>query len=272
MEEVKKREYVPLSNPQKNSLILDSPYYMVRLDDFALNMDWQKFDRAKTIFHTYRIKPLIAVIPDNQDPGLLALPACPTSFWAEVRSLQRSGWGIGLHGYQHLQRTQSRGLHFPSIRPSEFSGLSYHVQLEMLEYAKSIFDRNRVRTNVFVAPWHSFDRETIRALKQIEIFIISDGLAIYPYFWEGMLFVPQLVEKPRAFLSGIHTFCFHLNSFDEKDFEYLDSFLTKYHHRFISFDEGSRRAVPGMGHLWNRGIGRILDKLLQTKRWIRKYQ
>ena len=42
----------------------------VRMDDIAPGMDWKKFNDFKELLDEYGIKPLIGVVPDNQDDNL----------------------------------------------------------------------------------------------------------------------------------------------------------------------------------------------------------
>ena len=41
--------------------------YLFRIDDVCPEMDWGKFDRLVNLFKRFEIKPLLAVVPDNQD-------------------------------------------------------------------------------------------------------------------------------------------------------------------------------------------------------------
>ena len=42
----------------------------IRMDDITPDMDWTKFMRFKALCDKYRIRPLVGVVPDNQDPNL----------------------------------------------------------------------------------------------------------------------------------------------------------------------------------------------------------
>ena len=47
---------------------------LIRLDDIAENMNWELMDKCEILFDKYNIKPLLGVIPNNQDPELLKYP------------------------------------------------------------------------------------------------------------------------------------------------------------------------------------------------------
>ena len=41
--------------------------FSIRLDDITPDMDWEQFYRVKKILDKFSIKPLIGIVPDNQD-------------------------------------------------------------------------------------------------------------------------------------------------------------------------------------------------------------
>ena len=43
--------------------------YILRLDDASDYMDVEKWSRMEELLDKYQIKPLVGVIPDNQDPA-----------------------------------------------------------------------------------------------------------------------------------------------------------------------------------------------------------
>ena len=44
---------------------------LIRMDDISEHMNWELMDKCETLFDKYQIKPLLGVIPINQDPELL---------------------------------------------------------------------------------------------------------------------------------------------------------------------------------------------------------
>ena len=53
---------------------------LIRLDDIAENMNWDLMERSELLFDKYKIKPVLGVIPNNQDGELLAYPK-KNNFW-----------------------------------------------------------------------------------------------------------------------------------------------------------------------------------------------
>jgi predicted deacetylase len=142
-------------------------------------MNWSVWRQVEEILIRFEVKPILAVIPDNQDEKL-RICGPNKAFWDEVRGWQARGWTIGLHGYQHLYETRNAGL-IGINKFSEFSGLTYAEQLSKLRKALEIFERERVVPDIWVAPAHSFDRTTLRALCDLGIRRVSDGFSLYPH-------------------------------------------------------------------------------------------
>lgn len=74
--------------------------YIFRIDDICPEMDWQRFEKLINIFNKYGVKPLLAVIPDNQDSSLKKQSPIP-DFWEKVRDWQNKNYIVGMHGYTH---------------------------------------------------------------------------------------------------------------------------------------------------------------------------
>jgi peptidoglycan/xylan/chitin deacetylase (PgdA/CDA1 family) len=165
---------------------------------------------VETILNSYDIRPIVAVIPDNQDVTLHHGPPL-ADFWGRMRRWQANGWTIGLHGYQHRYVTKSSGI-IGVNRFSEFAGLPFDEQYQKLKAAKTIFQRELLDADIWVAPAHSFDWNTVRVLKQLEMHTISDGLHLWPYRDEGgLLWIPQQLGNFHKMGPGVWTVCLHLD-------------------------------------------------------------
>ena len=44
--------------------------FLFRLDDIAPNMDWSMMDKVEKLFNSYNVKPILGVIPKNEDKDL----------------------------------------------------------------------------------------------------------------------------------------------------------------------------------------------------------
>jgi predicted deacetylase len=191
--------------------------YLVRFDDICPTMNWEMWFRIEEVLLNHGIMPLLAVIPDNQDEKLHVAPP-RSSFWEEVRKWQGRGWTIGLHGYQHRFVTQQAGIVGIQHR-SEFAGLPRSEQAEKLRRGVEVFRRNGVQPQIWIAPAHSFDWNTIAALQEVGITTISDGFATAPHMdSQGLLWVPQQLWKFRWRPFGVWTVCYHHNRWSESQF------------------------------------------------------
>jgi len=207
--------------------------YLFRVDDVCPEMDWEKFEKLIKIFDKFNVKPLLAIIPNNQDGVLKKNPPNP-NFWPRIEELKENGYMVGMHGYQHRYLNKSGGM-LRLYRGSEFANLPFESQLEKIKKGKKILERHKIKTNIFVAPGHSFDRNTIKALRVAGFEYISDGIALWPFEKYGIIWVPQILWRPRKIPIGILTVCLHSNTLPETGFLKLEEFIQKNREDIIDF-------------------------------------
>jgi predicted deacetylase len=204
-----------------------SAQYLVRFDDLCPTANWRVWRQVESIVARHGVKPLVAVVPDNQDPELVAAEADPT-FWHRVRQWQSRGWAIGLHGYQHRYVTREAGLIGRNCY-SEFAGLSETEQRRKITAGLAILSSHDVRADAWVAPAHSFDAITERVLAEQGIDCISDGYSLRPHLSaEGQLWIPQQIARFRRLPAGVWTVCFHVNRWTTGDLERFDADLKRF--------------------------------------------
>ena len=160
----------------------------IRLDDITPDMDWEKFLIFKELLTLYNIKPLIGVVPENKDNNLIREEK-KADFWSYVKELQKEGWSIAMHGYQHIYDTNQGGM-FPLNHFSEFAGHSLEIQKKKIKTGKALLEEKGIYTDIFMAPAHSYDKNTLTALKENGFCKITDGFGSKPYIWQGMTFYP----------------------------------------------------------------------------------
>ena len=98
---------------------------------------------------------------------------------------------------------------------SEFAGLPYKEQYERIRRGKEIMNSKGLYTDIWMAPGHSFDQNTLKALKDSGFRYLTDGTALYPFKRNDLVFVPQQLWQPRPFSFGVFTICLHSNIADD---------------------------------------------------------
>ena len=99
-----------------------------RLDDIAPGLKRDNFKRIEEIFDEFDIKPMIGVVPQNEDSNL-SVDDIDDGFWDDIRRLQDKGWIIAQHGYRHVYSNECGGL-LDANPFSEFAGVSYEEQYD----------------------------------------------------------------------------------------------------------------------------------------------
>ncbi len=216
--------------------------YVMRLDDACPKRDIAKWDRMEALLDKYGVKPLVGVIPDCKDPNMDQY-AEDADFWTKrIKSWQEKGWQFALHGYNHVFRTDCGGIN-PVNRRSEFAGVPYEEQKQMISDGVAILHRHGINPKVFFAPAHTFDENTIKALQEVsDIRIISDTPANKPYSKYGMTFVPQQSGHVRKLPFNTVTFCYHPNTTSDKSFDELENFLKKNVFKVFPLKETSKKS------------------------------
>jgi hypothetical protein len=67
--------------------------YLFRLDDACPTMDLGKWQAVERVLTSRGIRPIVAIVPANEDPALARSAADP-SFWQRARAWARAGWVI----------------------------------------------------------------------------------------------------------------------------------------------------------------------------------
>ena len=199
-----------------------------RIDDVTPGMNWDNFHKFLNLFQKYNVVPLLGVVPENRDPNL-TLGKEDGSFWKTIKRLSDSGRvEISQHGYRHIYTTNGIQLFYRicGFQPqSEFSGISYEKQYRMIKAGRDILRRHGIKADIWMAPGHSFDKNTVRALKELKFRAVTDGIGLFPVKKEGITFVPQQVWGPVKSRIGVKTICLHLNTADDEMYRMVEEHL-----------------------------------------------
>lgn len=215
----------------------------VRLDDITADMDWPKFLKFKALLDKYNIKPLLGIVPENKDDVLKGSDeGAPEDYYSYIKSLEEDGWTLSMHGYNHVYTTKRAGL-FPLNNFSEFAGVDYAKQLEMITKGKEMLNNHGIETDVFMAPGHSYDKNTIKALLSAGFNTLTDGFAKGPVIYRGIKMIPisfkmsQTFKKSADGKKGYSTIVVHTGMLKDKDFESYEAIFRRKELEFIAYSD-----------------------------------
>ncbi|MCR4762382.1 MAG: DUF2334 domain-containing protein [Lachnospiraceae bacterium] len=205
----------------------------VRLDDIAPAMCWDRFERMTALLDRYQAKPLLGVIPDCTDEKLLNGEGVTTvpaeEFAGRIREFRSQGAEVAMHGVHHVYTTQDGGI-FPLNRKSEFAGLPYEEQEKLLQEGVRRMEELGLATDIFMAPSHSYDENTLKALKACGFRRVTDGFGSDPYRYRELTFYPITRSQKQAVQSkteGTATLVYHVNSMTEEDFARVEALFSE---------------------------------------------
>lgn len=202
-----------------------SARYLLRLDDACDTMDRHKWGLLESVLDRHELRPMVAIIPDNQDPAL-KFESRDASFWDRVRNWQSKGWTLAMHGHTHVMHATQQPRLLPFYERSEFVGLELAAQKLKIRMAWLRFLGEGVTPQVWVAPAHSFDALTLQALREeTSIGIVSDGIAFDAYFEHGFHWIPQQLWGLVPRVAGLWTVCLHPNTMTAAAIAELDEAL-----------------------------------------------
>ena len=209
-------------------------------------MDRTQWNIAMNFVDKYDIKALLGVVPDCLDPDL-QVDEPIDNFWEYIRELQSKGHTIAMHGLHHLLEINADGI-ITKNKKSEFAGYSYDIQLEKIKRGKAILAQHGIQTDVFFAPAHSYDDNTLKALAANGFRYISDGKSRKPYSKYGIICIParDFGLSWLSFLNGNYsTLIFHTNEWKNKGkkllWDKLIMMVSNKNLKFLSFEDVIKR-------------------------------
>lgn len=213
--------------------------YLIRLDDACPTMDAAKWQRMEDILDRYGVRPMVGVIPNNND-SKQKIDAEDPAFWNKVDNWVKKQWAIALHGYDHCYISEEglKGLN-PLWARSEFAGVPLDKQKEKIREGVKILRSHGIDPKYFFAPSHTYDQNTLVALKEeSNIRIISDTIATKPYKDGDFTIIPQLGGHCTEMkIPGIWTFCLHPSAMTDENFVATENFLKAHKEEFIKFSQ-----------------------------------
>ena len=210
--------------------------YLMRFDDINSRIDWEKFFKIKKVLEKHNIKSILGVVPNCLDRNLYSSKPL-NNYFDYLRDCKKYGDFIAQHGYTHIYDSKSKGI-FGSSHNSEFAGHTLKEQIRRISLGKQILKKERLWQPIFMAPSHSFDINTIIALKNFKFKFILDGFSLFPYQENNLNFIPQIVSKPLPKkLPCISQLCIHINTISNQDLSNLIYFIENNHEKFTTIDQ-----------------------------------
>jgi len=238
--------------------------YILRFDDINPEMAWSRFIPLKQKLEKVGIVSILGVIPDCFDQTIM-VEKRNSNFFDLVRGWKNYGDTIAQHGTHHIYSTSSAGILKINNR-SEFAGLPYNEQLNLIKKGKKILEDEECWQPFFMAPSHSFDKNTLAALSSLGFESITDGYGIFPYRINDITLVPQLFSKPIKFLPGIQTLCIHINSMNQKQILTLESFVINNKNKFLNYIDVSNSWRDFNEAIFLRHLTKFMAKTLRFLR------
>ena len=236
---------------------------LIRFDDVAENMNWHLMNKCEVLFDKLNIKPVMGVIPNNEDKDLLIYPK-KENFWDIVKNWQSKGWEIAMHGYNHIYDKETYKKDFFEYGGrSEFFGHTLDVQLKKVKKGLEIFKKNNINVRTFFSPNHTYDLNTFEALKLSGINQVIDGYGLKPYLENNIKFIPQLFYKPIFLPLGLQTTQIHLNYWTEKELDNFLNIISKNYKKIISYEEALKL-------LSNKTVDKLKEKYKKINKIIKK--
>jgi len=223
-------------------MILSPAQYLLRIDDLCPTVSAQRWLQFQSLIEEFHLHPILAIVPDNQDPELQVSPPDP-AFWDCMRALEAAGAAIGLHGYRHLCVNRGRSL-VDLHHVSEFAGVSAATQRAWIGEGIRILRGHGLDPNIWVAPRHGSDSNTLAALREEGVLLLSDGFARVPFLQRGLTWIPQQLWAPVEKKRGLWTVCVHPNTARDAEIAALRNFLAVHAAQFTSLDRVLFRFEP----------------------------
>lgn len=266
-----------LKNPRSRKI-----KYIYRIDDIHPRMLWGRFYTLMDLFKDYEVVPLLGIIPDNKDDSLNYEEENP-SYWKLIKEMVEKGEiEICQHGYQHIYSTIQNSINqnlYGRVSPSEFANLPYETQLKKIGLGQEILKSYGLHTDIWMAPSHTNDKNTFRALKNLGFKYITDGISVYPFKKHGLTFIPQQIWEPKKeFISGVFTICLHLDDLTDELIEEIKNHL-KSEDDIISFSEATKlenRLYHGILNIAYKGkriaYYHVIRRIRRLKSSLKKYE
>ena len=123
--------------------------YLIRLDDASEYMHTENWGKMEKILDKNNLKPIVGIIPNNQDLDFIGQYEIDDNFWSKARKWQAKQWTIALHVYSHVCSSHYGGMN-PVNAWSEFAGVSLEEQKKKIAKGVKILEEHGLDVYVFL--------------------------------------------------------------------------------------------------------------------------
>ena len=128
---------------------------------------------------------------------------------------------------------------------SEFVGLPLAEQKRKIAEGLARLSAQRVRPRIFMAPSHTFDADTLAALREVtDIRVLADGHALRAFDARGFTWIPQQLWRFRQMPFGLWCICLHPNTMTEASLQSFVAELRRHAGRFVDAEAALRDRHP----------------------------
>ncbi len=163
---------------------------ILRYDDFEAASDIALEQELMDLRRRYGMSCLVGIVPFADKSTYLGPNR--VSLYGPKATLLRKGIEDGvvepaLHGYTHSCRPGT-----DAKRKTEFRGLAEKTQMEMMIEGKEwLEDMTGQGIQVFVPPYNSYDRATLRAMRKARLSVLSGAMFDLASDAQGISFLPH---------------------------------------------------------------------------------
>ena len=200
---------------------------VLRIDDVAHNVDKKKYELIFKMVIKYNIPTILGIIPCNMDKKIICDKEDQQLGWDAIKEMAMlSNTVVAIHGYKHIQH-QYKNSYIANSSKSEFSGLSFEDQFVKLKKGYDILIKKGIFPEMFMAPSHGFDFNTLDACRRLGIKKVTDGYGTHVYKEVGVTMYPQMLESPLYFVKDFQTICVHPLTIRNKKIQSLSRLFEK---------------------------------------------
>lgn len=194
--------------------------YIIRFDDLSRYSDLDKWRELFIVCESYNIFPVVGVIPDVNDKNLFkGFSNSEDEFWSFIGEFKNK-INIAIHGLHH----------------ENLSEFDYAGQYKIISNSLKVFSKYGIVPDIIIPPNHKFNKETISVMGAFGIGYLSDGVGIFPWkhIEQDVVHVPQIFWGVRKMPFGLYTFCYHPDTMNSSNRDFLFDFFKNNCGDFIS--------------------------------------